>query len=85
MHVCFCHFGLCVARSHFRVIYAHSKNCTFCLKGVHVQINARNDDDVDEDVIMEKVKNSSGANYGFHKEKPKAFIPQGNIVRLSVL
>jgi len=30
---------------------------------------------------MDKVKKSSGANYSFHKEKPKAFIPQGKIVR----
>ena len=29
---------------------------------------------------MEKVKNASGANYSFHKEKAKAFIPQGKIV-----
>lgn len=57
----------------------HLRDITGLFRGVHVQINARNDDDVDEDVIMEKVKNSSGANYGFHKEKPKAFIPQGNI------
>lgn len=50
------------------------------LKGAHVQINARCDDDVDEDTIMEKVKNASGANYSFHKETAKAFIPQGKIV-----
>ena len=48
---------------------------------MHVQINARNEDDVDEAVIMEKVKNASGSNYSIHKEKPKAFVPQGNIVR----
>ena len=48
---------------------------------MHVQINARNEDDVDEAVIMEKVKNASGSNSSIHKEKPKAFVPQGNIVR----
>ena len=52
---------------------------------MHVQINARNEDDVDEAVIMEKVKNASGANYSIHKEKPKAFVPQGNIVRKNMI
>ena len=49
-------------------------------QGAHVQINARNDDDVDEDTIIDKVKKSSGANYSIHKEKAQAFIPQGKIV-----
>ena len=34
-------------------------------------INARSEDDVEEDVIIEKVKASSGANYSFHKEKAR--------------
>ncbi|XP_066934846.1 drebrin-like protein B [Clytia hemisphaerica] len=57
----------------------HLRDITNLFRGAHVQINARCDDDVEEDVIMEKVKNASGANYSFHKEKPKAFVPQGKI------
>ena len=34
-------------------------------------INARSEDDLDYDTVLEKVKNSSGANYSIHKEKPK--------------
>lgn len=57
----------------------HLRDITGFFRGMHVQINARNDDDVDEEVIMEKVKNASGANYSIHKEKPKVFVPQGKI------
>ncbi|XP_048368612.1 drebrin-like protein isoform X5 [Sphaerodactylus townsendi] len=38
------------------------------LKGAHVTINARAEEDVEPDVIMEKVAKASGANYNFHKE-----------------
>nr|XP_056716047.1 drebrin-like protein isoform X4 [Euleptes europaea] len=41
------------------------------LKGAHVTINARADEDVEPDVIMEKVAKASGANYNFHKEGSK--------------
>ncbi|XP_051906629.1 drebrin-like protein B isoform X2 [Hippocampus zosterae] len=37
------------------------------LKGAHVTINARDEDDVDPDVILSKVSKASGANYNFHK------------------
>ncbi|KAM3830969.1 drebrin-like protein isoform 2-T3 [Vipera latastei] len=41
------------------------------LKGAHVTINARADEDVEPETIMEKVAKASGANYNFHKEGSK--------------
>ncbi|XP_051964596.1 drebrin-like protein B isoform X4 [Xyrauchen texanus] len=38
------------------------------LKGAHVTINARAEEDVEPDAIMQKVAKASGANYNFHKE-----------------
>ncbi|KAI6058949.1 Drebrin-like protein [Aix galericulata] len=38
------------------------------LKGAHVTINARAEEDVEPELIMEKVAKASGANYSFHKE-----------------
>ncbi|MBN3316442.1 DBNL protein, partial [Atractosteus spatula] len=38
------------------------------LKGAHVTINARADEDVEPEVVMQKVAKASGANYSFHKE-----------------
>ena len=34
-------------------------------------INARSEDDVDEDSIKEQVSRASGSNYSIHKEKAK--------------
>uniref|UniRef100_A0A8C6X699 Drebrin like n=1 Tax=Naja naja TaxID=35670 RepID=A0A8C6X699_NAJNA len=39
--------------------------------GAHVTINARADEDVEPETIMEKVAKASGANYNFHKEGSK--------------
>ncbi|XP_041065557.1 drebrin-like b isoform X2 [Carcharodon carcharias] len=51
------------------------------LKGAHVTINARADEDVEPEVIIEKVAKASGANYSFHKEKPRFqdTTPQGPV------
>lgn len=38
-------------------------------------IHARSEDELDEDIIKEKVAKASGANYGFHKEKAQ-IIPE---------
>ncbi len=43
----------------------------FYFQGAHVTVTARSEDDLDYDTVLEKVKNSSGSNYSFHKEKPK--------------
>ncbi|KAK2512399.1 Dbnl [Columba guinea] len=39
--------------------------------GAHVTINARAEEDVEPELIMEKVAKASGANYNFHKESSK--------------
>ncbi|XP_018422956.1 PREDICTED: drebrin-like protein [Nanorana parkeri] len=50
------------------------------LKGAHVTINARADEDVEPDSIMEKVGKASGANYNFHKESGRGSdVPQGPV------
>lgn len=38
------------------------------LKGAHVTINARAEEDVEPECVMEKVARASGANYAFHRE-----------------
>ncbi|XP_074494476.1 drebrin-like b isoform X12 [Sebastes fasciatus] len=47
------------------------------LRGAHVTINARGDEDVEPEVIMEKVAKASGANYSFHKESSSRFQDSG--------
>ncbi|XP_077325816.1 drebrin-like protein [Lithobates pipiens] len=50
------------------------------LKGAHVTINARADEDVEPEAIMEKVAKASGANYNFHKESSRGSdAPQGPV------
>lgn len=51
------------------------------LKGAHVTINARADEDVELDEIMGKVAKASGANYNFHKESSRYqdTTPQGPV------
>ena len=34
-------------------------------------VNARCEDDLDPDAVKDKVKKSSGANFSYHKEKPR--------------
>ncbi|XP_074837842.1 drebrin-like protein isoform X2 [Carettochelys insculpta] len=41
------------------------------LKGAHVTVNARAEEDVEPDSIMEKVAKASGANYNFHQESSR--------------
>lgn len=45
-------------------------------------INARNEDDLDEDTVMEKVSKASGANYSIHKEKAVPIPEAGPVVSL---
>lgn len=50
------------------------------LKGAHVTINARADEDVEPETIMDKVGKASGANYNFHKETSRGGdAPQGPV------
>ncbi|KAK9501942.1 hypothetical protein O3M35_012570 [Rhynocoris fuscipes] len=43
----------------------HIRDVSNLLKGVHVTINARNDEEVDPDIIIEKVAKSTGSAYTF--------------------
>ncbi|XP_026573793.1 drebrin-like protein isoform X2 [Pseudonaja textilis] len=49
----------------------HVSSVVNFLKGAHVTINARADEDVEPETIMEKVAKASGANYNFYKEGSK--------------
>ncbi|XP_043107089.1 drebrin-like a isoform X2 [Puntigrus tetrazona] len=46
----------------------HVHSMASFLRGAHVTINARSDDDVEPAAIMEKVAKGSGVNYNIHKE-----------------
>ncbi|XP_064203478.1 drebrin-like b isoform X1 [Anguilla rostrata] len=46
----------------------HVSSMANFLKGAHVTINARAEEDAEPEVIMQKVAKASGANYSFHKE-----------------
>ncbi|XP_019740780.1 drebrin-like b isoform X2 [Hippocampus comes] len=55
----------------------HVSSMANFLKGAHVTVNARADEDVEPEVIMEKVAKASGANYSFHKETSSRFQDSG--------
>ncbi|KXS10092.1 hypothetical protein M427DRAFT_63025 [Gonapodya prolifera JEL478] len=46
-------------------------DCKRLFKGFHVQINARNADDVEPKAIMKKVHDAGGAKYSIHNEPPQ--------------
>ncbi|KAF7655879.1 hypothetical protein LDENG_00049150 [Lucifuga dentata] len=55
----------------------HVSSIANFLKGAHVTINARDEEDVEPEVIMQKVAKASGANYNFHKEASSRFQDSG--------
>ncbi|XP_029296309.1 drebrin-like b isoform X5 [Cottoperca gobio] len=55
----------------------HVSSMANFLRGAHVTINARADEDVEPEVIMQKVAKASGANYNFHKESSSRFQDSG--------
>ncbi|KAM7017654.1 drebrin-like b isoform 2-T2 [Tautogolabrus adspersus] len=55
----------------------HVSSMANFLRGAHVTINARAEEDVEPEVIIEKVAKASGANYSFHKEAPSRFQDSG--------
>uniref|UniRef100_A0A8B9GRK2 Drebrin-like b n=1 Tax=Astyanax mexicanus TaxID=7994 RepID=A0A8B9GRK2_ASTMX len=59
----------------------HVSSMANFLKGAHVTINARAEEDVEPESIMQKVAKASGANYSFHKESNrfKDSGPQGPV------
>ncbi|XP_049749916.1 drebrin-like protein isoform X2 [Elephas maximus indicus] len=50
---------------------SHVSTMASFLKGAHVTINARAEEDVEPESIMQKVAKASGANYNFHKESSR--------------
>lgn len=51
-------------------------------QGAHVTVNARGDEDVEPDAILEKVAKASGANFDFHKQAQEfRDTPRGLVVR----
>lgn len=56
--------------------------CAILPQGAHVTINARAEEDVEPECIMQKVARASGANYAFHKESGRFQDtgPQGPVV-----
>ncbi|KAL6114456.1 dbnl [Pungitius sinensis] len=55
----------------------HVSSMANFLRGAHVTINARAEEDVEPEVIMQKVAKASGANYNFHKEASNRFQDSG--------
>ncbi|XP_068559727.1 drebrin-like b isoform X5 [Cebidichthys violaceus] len=55
----------------------HVSSMANFLRGAHVTINARAEEDVEPEVIMQKVAKASGANYSFHKEASSRFQDSG--------
>ncbi|KAJ1977948.1 actin binding protein [Dimargaris xerosporica] len=54
---------------------SHLNDVANYFKGYHVQIDARDADDVDPDRIRRKISESSGARYSVHKEAPRFQAP----------
>ncbi|XP_054483246.1 drebrin-like protein A, partial [Anoplopoma fimbria] len=57
----------------------HVSSMANFLKGAHVTINARGDDDVEPETILEKVSKASGANFHFHKPTEYRDAPRGAV------
>ncbi|XP_067088251.1 drebrin-like protein B [Osmerus mordax] len=58
----------------------HVSSMATFLKGAHVTINARAEEDVDPETILNKVAKASGANYNFNKESSKhSDVPRGSV------
>ncbi|KAK9522543.1 hypothetical protein VZT92_018996 [Zoarces viviparus] len=55
----------------------HVSSMANFLRGAHITINARAEEDVEPEVIMQKVGNTSGANFSFHKESSGRFQDSG--------
>ncbi|XP_061783314.1 drebrin-like a isoform X2 [Nerophis lumbriciformis] len=58
----------------------HLSSVANFLKGAHLTINARDEDDVEPDTILSKVSKASGANYNFHKTTQQyGDVPRGPV------
>ncbi|MEQ2172498.1 hypothetical protein GOODEAATRI_021691, partial [Goodea atripinnis] len=59
----------------------HLSSIANFLRGAHVTINARTEEDVEPETILTKVAKASGANYNFHKQQNYTDAPRGPVVR----
>ncbi|KAF8507300.1 hypothetical protein BU17DRAFT_57574 [Hysterangium stoloniferum] len=57
------------------LFHNHSSAVSRYLKGTHVVVNARNEGDVDPDLIMKRVRNASGSKYSVHGETARRAEP----------
>ncbi|KAM6892564.1 drebrin-like protein B [Lycodopsis pacificus] len=57
----------------------HVSSMSNFLRGAHVTINARADEDVEPETILEKVAKASGANFHFHKPNEYRDAPRGAV------
>nr|XP_020441155.1 drebrin-like protein A [Monopterus albus] len=57
----------------------HLSSMTNFLKGAHVTINARGEEDVEPETILDKVAKASGANYNFNKQTEYRDAPRGPV------
>lgn len=59
----------------------HVSSMANFLKGAHVTVNARDEDDVEPKVILDKVAKASGASFNFHKQKQTQYsdAPRGPV------
>ncbi|KAM4719272.1 drebrin-like protein B [Anableps anableps] len=57
----------------------HLSSIANFLKGAHVTINARTEEDVEPEAILTKVAKASGANYNFHKQQNYSDVPRGPV------
>ncbi|ELT87073.1 hypothetical protein CAPTEDRAFT_173451 [Capitella teleta] len=62
----------------------HVRDVAALLRGAHVTINARSEEDLDEDDVMDKVSKASGSNYSVHKEKAVAVPEPSPVLQGSV-
>lgn len=59
----------------------HVSSMANFLKGAHLTINARDEDDVEPELILNKVSRVSGASFNFHKNKQSDYVdvPRGKV------
>ncbi|XP_056260147.1 drebrin-like a isoform X2 [Seriola aureovittata] len=57
----------------------HVSSMASFLKGAHVTINARGEEDVEPETILTKVSKASGANFNFYKETDHRDAPRGPV------
>ncbi|KAJ4921052.1 hypothetical protein JOQ06_021769 [Pogonophryne albipinna] len=57
----------------------HVSSMATFLRGAHVTINARSEDDVEPDEVLQKVSRASGASFNFHKNTESRDAPRGPV------